>query len=78
MSPSPVRSPQCSPAARLARYGRLLWGEQWQSAMARELGVNIRTVQRWAAGVNEPPEGVWLELRMRARDRITALREVVG
>ncbi len=29
---------------------RLLWGDQWQSACARALGVSLRLVQHWHAG----------------------------
>lgn len=36
--------------AEFRALGTLLWGAQWQSAMARALGVNARTVRRWAAG----------------------------
>jgi hypothetical protein len=30
--------------------GEALYGQQWQSALARDLGVPLRTMQRWAAG----------------------------
>lgn len=30
--------------------GASLWGSQWQTAMSKALGVNPRTVRRWAAG----------------------------
>lgn len=30
--------------------GALLWGSHWQTPMAQALGVNARTVRRWAAG----------------------------
>lgn len=36
--------------AEFRALGALLWGSQWQSAMARALGVDPRTVRRWAAG----------------------------
>lgn len=34
----------------LRQLGELLWGPRWQTAMARALGVNARTVRRWAVG----------------------------
>jgi ribosome-binding protein aMBF1 (putative translation factor) len=30
--------------------------------MATDLGVNVRTVQRWAAGETQPREWVWSQL----------------
>lgn len=30
--------------------GRTLYGEQWQTALARRIGVDARTVRKWAAG----------------------------
>ena len=55
--------------ARLTTIGRALYGERWQSSLARVLGVSDRTVRRWVAGSSPVPDGVWGELRelMRAR-----------
>lgn len=46
----------------LAEAGRALYGALWQSALARDLDVTVRTMQRWAAGEFEIPDGVWPEL----------------
>lgn len=35
---------------QLEQAGRLLYGDQWQSALARALNVDSRTVRRWASG----------------------------
>ncbi len=35
---------------QLQRAGRLLYGDQWQSNLARSLSVDDRTVRRWASG----------------------------
>lgn len=35
---------------QLEQAGRLLYGDQWQSNLARSLGVDDRTVRRWANG----------------------------
>ncbi len=44
-------------AMEFRRAGRELFGgEGWQLCLARLLAVNIRTVQRWAAGQNEIPD----------------------
>ena len=42
----------------LARVGVTLFGAEWVSPLARELGVALRTVQRWAAGDVPVPPGV--------------------
>lgn len=36
--------------ADLRRAGEALYGPQWQTALARDLGIADRTVRRWAAG----------------------------
>lgn len=33
----------------IATAGRLLYGERWQSDLARALGVSVRTMQNWFA-----------------------------
>lgn len=38
----------------LSTVGRSLFGEYWQKPLAEALGVNLRTLQRWAAGSFEP------------------------
>lgn len=53
----------------LHEIGQALYGTQWQSDLGRALGVNVRTVQRWAAGEIVPPAGVYVELLKLARDR---------
>lgn len=47
MSSKPQR---CMNPELLAKAGRLLYGEQWQCALARALEVHRITVQRWVSG----------------------------
>ena len=42
--------------ADLARVGQALYGDTWQSDLARALGVNSRTVRRWLAGASPVPD----------------------
>lgn len=60
-----------SPAMRdlLVQTGEALFGEQWQSALARELDVAVRSVQRWTAGERDVPD-----VRAELRDLVTARR----
>lgn len=39
---------------QLHEAGNALYGRQWQSALARDLGVDPRTVRRWASGKIAP------------------------
>lgn len=43
-------------APEFAAAGEYLFGDSWQSQLARLLDVNLRTVQRWAAGQNPVPD----------------------
>jgi hypothetical protein len=46
----------------LNAVGAALYGPLWQSQLARDLGVSVRTMQRWAGGEFDIPEGVWADL----------------
>ncbi|MBO1529635.1 transcriptional regulator [Psychrobacter sp. F1192] len=50
---------------QLGQAGRLLYGDQWQSALARALDVDNRTVRRWASGESAIKDAI--------RDEITEL-----
>lgn len=39
-----------SPPDMLADIARALYGEQWRMALARELGINDKTITRWMTG----------------------------
>ncbi|KAA8385465.1 hypothetical protein FOH24_10495 [Acetobacter tropicalis] len=55
------------------RVGRALYGTEWQSDMARDLNINLRTIQRYAAGTTPPPAGVMSDLSGIIEDRIEVL-----
>jgi predicted transcriptional regulator len=42
--------------------GRALYGDRWQSDIARDLGVSDRTIRRWVSGEDIPRLGVWRDL----------------
>lgn len=55
-----------------------VFGGEWQAPLSREVGVNIRTVQRWAAGDHQPPQGVVEEvLEMAAAKQLERVSEVL-
>lgn len=53
--------------------GIALYGDQWQSDMARELNVSDRTVRRWASGANPLPAGVKIDLERLCKEHAEAL-----
>ncbi|MEL7628715.1 hypothetical protein AAGW04_06880 [Pectobacterium aroidearum] len=40
---------------KLTKTGEIVFGEQWQSPMARLLGFDSRAVRRYVAGTSRPP-----------------------
>ena len=66
-------------AASLAQTGKILWAPaDWMGHMAEALRVNRRTVERWASGQTEPPEGVWADLREIAKKRAAEILALTG
>jgi DNA-binding transcriptional regulator YdaS (Cro superfamily) len=47
----------------LEQSGRLIYGERWQTALARGLGVADRTVRRWFAGAVPIPGPAAIAIR---------------
>ena len=60
----------------IAETGRALYGERWQTDMARDLDVADRTVRRWAAGTENPRPGVYVDLMRLCLERAQALDEL--
>jgi hypothetical protein len=52
----------------LEEIGRAVYGGRWRGKMALELDVSDRTLDRWAAGSREIPDGAWQDLRAIVRD----------
>lgn len=50
----------------LHRAGELLYGQDWQSELARALGISARSVQRWVAGERSPSEERWAAIHALA------------
>lgn len=64
----------------LAKAGTLLYGERWQSDLARALNVGDRRVREWIAGDRKIPPGIWADiaglLRQRSNEGLALLREL--
>lgn len=48
----------------LRKAGEKLYGARWQSALARELETDPRTVRRWLAGNREMPGPARIAIRL--------------
>jgi transcriptional regulator GlxA family with amidase domain len=57
----------------LVECGEALYGPRWQSELARDLDVSIRTMQRWAAGTTDVPAGLYLDLLRLTQQRAAVL-----
>lgn len=66
--------------AELERCGKHLFGERWQSELARALNVGDRRVREWASGDRKPPAGVWADIaamiRQRGQEGLALLHEL--
>jgi len=52
----------------LRSAAQLAYGPGWQSALAKHLGVSVRTVARWVDGLAVPPRGLPAELLALVRE----------
>lgn len=66
----------------LIKAGITSFGEQWQTAISKVLGVNSRTVRRWASGETPLPSSIKAELlhhlSCRKHDMDRTMIEVCG
>lgn len=59
---------------KLEMIGVAMFCEQWQSAIAKKLGVNDRTVRRWAAGDIQINQNIFADLERALMQRQKDLR----
>lgn len=58
-------APRPMSPVELGRHCTRLYGRHgWQTALARELAINDRTVRRWVAGASPVPQSVALCVRL--------------
>jgi hypothetical protein len=60
----------------LTRIGKAMYGEQWQSALSDDIGVNRRTVRRWLAEDGPISMGLAEDLLLLVRQRRIELSEI--
>ncbi len=61
----------------IIRAGKALWGDSWQSPMARALGVHKDTVQDWRQGQTAPRPGIYVDLLRLTVERQVELDDLV-
>jgi len=61
----------------LKRCGEALYGERWQTSLARDLNVADRTVRRWVDGSSDVPDGVYLDLHRLCTERAAELDDLL-
>lgn len=61
-------APSISPDT-LATCGRALYGDRWQSSLARALGISDRTLRYWLAQRSPVPAGVRDDLKRLLAER---------
>lgn len=61
----------------LREVGEAMYGPRWQSELARDLDVAIRTMQRWAAGDAPLPAGLYLDCLQLATERAAMLDDLI-
>ena len=57
-----LERPAMTSAELIRAIGVALFGSRYQQDLGEALGVNRRTVSRWASGEDEPRPGVWPDL----------------
>ena len=63
---------------RLRMLGEALYGERWQNAVARDLGINSRQVHRWVSGQYEPHEGHVSDMLVVAQERRAEIEAAIA
>lgn len=63
---------------QLTAIGTALYGQQWQSALARDLGVVDRTMRRWVSGESPIPTGIIADLHRLLRERQMDIKTVLA
>lgn len=62
----------------LRAAGEALFGQQWQSPLARDLGVSDRSMRRWVAGTHPIPDRLQGEVAKLIQKRIRTLEKLVA
>jgi len=62
---------------KLERAGRLLYGDQWQSNLARDLNIDSRRVRQWTTSDRPISEWVYSELLIILRNNAQSINQFI-
>jgi len=58
----------------LIKSGKALYGERWQTDLARDLGLSDgRRIRQWLSGDRPIPEGIWNDIAKLLADRAVVI-----
>lgn len=66
------------PRELIREAGIACYGVRWQAALARVLGINIRTIRRWTSGEDTPRPRVWADIKGLAQHRRNQLTYLIA
>jgi len=61
----------------IAEIGRALWGERWQTEMARALAISDRHIRRLTAGTAPVSPGIFRDLLEIAQSRENEIQKIL-
>lgn len=65
--------------ALLIKCGRALYGERWQTDLARDLGLSDgRRIRQWLSGDRPIPEGVWKDIARLLTERKSVIDDALN
>jgi hypothetical protein len=62
---------------KLASVGRAVYGERWQTALARDLHISDRTIRRWSVGSSPIPASMERDIWAVVEDRSDTSRSLL-
>ena len=63
----------------LIKSGQALYGERWQTDLARDLGLSDgRRIRQWLSGDRPIPEGVWNDIAKLLTERKMVIDEALN
>lgn len=58
--------------------GIALYGEQWQTNLAKSLGINARRIRQWVAGERQTiPNGIWNDLEIILANKANVINQLL-